>query len=155
MYHLINDLYPGDKKPENLQLYYYDSDDELVNRMACSDKVNDSVVWELMDMLRINPYSFFIWSLIDILQLHNSCITFSQVTIYFMGIVLLLLNSEHCIFPEENEIFLEHEQHYLYIKNYVELSSVRVMMLLGCADLDVLLGHVYLSFFLFSFGPSN
>lgn len=27
MYHLINDLYPGDKKPINLQLYFYDSDD--------------------------------------------------------------------------------------------------------------------------------
>lgn len=39
--------------------------------MACSDKVDQSIVQELMDILQINPYSFFVRSLIHIPQLHN------------------------------------------------------------------------------------
>ncbi|XP_019246018.1 PREDICTED: uncharacterized protein LOC109225707 isoform X2 [Nicotiana attenuata] len=71
MYHLIDDLYPGGKKSKNLQLYFYDNNNELANRMACSNKINESIVSELMDMLKVNPYSFFIRSLIDIPELQN------------------------------------------------------------------------------------
>ncbi|KAG5604994.1 hypothetical protein H5410_026486 [Solanum commersonii] len=66
-----DNLYPNGKKAKNLQLYFYDHDNELANRMVCSDKVDESIVLELMDILRINPYSFFVQSLIHIPQLHN------------------------------------------------------------------------------------
>lgn len=102
----FKDDVPSDKwflswwqEPNNLQLYSYGSDDELANRMTCSSKVSDSIVWELMDMLRINPYSFFIQSLIDFPQLHNFCITFLQVTIYFMDVLFYLILST-AFFPK-------------------------------------------------------
>lgn len=71
MYHMIDDLYPGDKKPRNLQLYFYDNNNEMPNRMACSDKINESLVQELINILKDNPYSMFLRPLIDIPNLHN------------------------------------------------------------------------------------
>uniref|UniRef100_M1DQD2 Uncharacterized protein n=1 Tax=Solanum tuberosum TaxID=4113 RepID=M1DQD2_SOLTU len=71
MYHWLDNLYPNGKKAKNLQLYFDNHDNELANRMVCSDKVDESIVQELMDISRINPYSFFVGSLIHIPQLHN------------------------------------------------------------------------------------
>ncbi|KAG5578495.1 hypothetical protein H5410_058629 [Solanum commersonii] len=71
MYHFINDLIPTDKKGKNLQLYFFDSENELRNRMACSNKLNEYVVRTLMEILKINPYSMFLKSLVDIPQLSD------------------------------------------------------------------------------------
>nr|XP_016507198.1 PREDICTED: uncharacterized protein LOC107824907 [Nicotiana tabacum] len=71
MYHLIDDLYPKERGPRNLQLYFYDNANELKNRMACSDKLNESTVKELMDILKGNPYSMFLRSLTDMPNLQN------------------------------------------------------------------------------------
>ncbi|KAG5570211.1 hypothetical protein H5410_059977 [Solanum commersonii] len=71
MYHFINDLIPTDKKGKNLQLYFFDSENELQNRMACSNKLNEYVVRTLMEILKINPYSMFLKSLIDVPQLFD------------------------------------------------------------------------------------
>lgn len=55
MYHFINDLLPSSQAAKNLQLYFYDTDNELANRMAFSDKLNESVISTLMDTLKVNP----------------------------------------------------------------------------------------------------
>ncbi|XP_070013113.1 uncharacterized protein [Nicotiana sylvestris] len=52
----------------NLQLYFYDNAKELKN---CSDKLNESTVKELMDILKGNPYSIFLRSLTDMPNLQN------------------------------------------------------------------------------------
>ncbi|XP_009767303.1 uncharacterized protein [Nicotiana sylvestris] len=71
MYHFINDLIPSNEKGRNLQLYFFDSENEMRNRMACSDKLNKCTVKSLMEILEINPYSIFLKSLINIPQLSN------------------------------------------------------------------------------------
>ncbi|XP_019255086.1 PREDICTED: uncharacterized protein LOC109233667 [Nicotiana attenuata] len=71
MYHFINDLLPPSGIARNLQLYFYDNDNELANRMAFSDKIHESIVKKLMNILRINPYSTVLKSLIDVPNLSN------------------------------------------------------------------------------------
>ncbi|XP_075089351.1 uncharacterized protein LOC107794475 isoform X2 [Nicotiana tabacum] len=71
MYHFINDLVPSSQPAKNLQLYFYDTDNELANQMAFSDKLNESVIGTLMDALKVNPYSIFLKSLTDIPELSN------------------------------------------------------------------------------------
>ncbi|KAK6791585.1 hypothetical protein RDI58_010666 [Solanum bulbocastanum] len=71
MYHFINDLIPTNQKGKNLQLYFFDNKNELRNRMACSNKLNENIVRTLMDILKINPYSIFLKSLINVPQLSD------------------------------------------------------------------------------------
>ncbi|KAG5614680.1 hypothetical protein H5410_014504 [Solanum commersonii] len=71
MYHFINDLIPIEKKGKNLQLYFFDSENELRNRMSCSNKLNEYVVRTLMEILKINSYSMFLKSLVDVPQLSD------------------------------------------------------------------------------------
>ncbi|XP_075099108.1 uncharacterized protein LOC107798197 [Nicotiana tabacum] len=71
MHHWINNLHPIDDKPRNIQLYFYDNSNELAHRMACSDKIHESVVKELMDILSINPYSVFLRSLVHVSNLQD------------------------------------------------------------------------------------
>nr|XP_009786694.1 PREDICTED: uncharacterized protein LOC104234759 isoform X6 [Nicotiana sylvestris] len=35
MYHFVDDLYPANEKGRNLQLYFYDNENEVANRIAC------------------------------------------------------------------------------------------------------------------------
>ncbi|KAM3238127.1 hypothetical protein P3L10_013157 [Capsicum annuum] len=58
MYHFIDDLVPSNRSAKNIQLYFYDTDNELVNRMAFSDNLNESVIKTLMDILKIGKKSF-------------------------------------------------------------------------------------------------
>nr|XP_016440177.1 PREDICTED: uncharacterized protein LOC107765981 isoform X3 [Nicotiana tabacum] len=71
MYHFINDLLPPSGIAKNLQLYFYENDNELANRMACFEKMHESIVKKLMNILRINPYSIFLKFLIDVPNLSN------------------------------------------------------------------------------------
>lgn len=66
MYHFIPDLLPSGEKPKNLQLYFYDNESELLNRMSCSTHINESTVHKIMNILSKNPYSIFIKSLMNI-----------------------------------------------------------------------------------------
>lgn len=71
MYHFIDDLCPSEKRPRNLQLHFYDNDNEVANRMTCSDKVDEFIIKELMDILKDNPYSIFLRTLSKIPNLQN------------------------------------------------------------------------------------
>ncbi|KAG5600732.1 hypothetical protein H5410_032102 [Solanum commersonii] len=63
MYHFIDDLIPSAGKGKNLQLYFYDNENELTNRMTLSDNLNELIVIKLIDILKHNPYSTFLRSL--------------------------------------------------------------------------------------------
>ncbi|XP_070026003.1 uncharacterized protein [Nicotiana sylvestris] len=71
IYHFIDDLIPSNEKPRNLQLYFYDHDHELANRMACSTRTNESIVKKLMDILKVNPYTIFLKCLLNVPQLSD------------------------------------------------------------------------------------
>ncbi|XP_071930166.1 uncharacterized protein [Coffea arabica] len=70
IYHFINSLVPSeDEKASNLQLYFYDTEHELANRMAISSKFRESIVEQLRSILHENPYSAFIRSLAELQDL--------------------------------------------------------------------------------------
>lgn len=71
MYHSIDDLFPTNQKAKNLQLYFYDNDNELANKMACSNRIDESIVRNLMELLGNNPYSIFLRSLTNVPNLPN------------------------------------------------------------------------------------
>nr|XP_033512775.1 uncharacterized protein LOC108945664 [Nicotiana tomentosiformis] len=70
-YHFINDLIPSNRHPRNLQLYFYDDNTEMLNRMTSSSILRQSVVEKLTNILKINPYYIFLKSLIHISELSN------------------------------------------------------------------------------------
>nr|XP_016476505.1 PREDICTED: uncharacterized protein LOC107798065 isoform X4 [Nicotiana tabacum]XP_016476506.1 PREDICTED: uncharacterized protein LOC107798065 isoform X4 [Nicotiana tabacum] len=71
MYHFIDDLYPANEKGRNLQLYFYDNENEVANRIACSTRVHESMIRKLMNILQNNPYCVFLKSLADVPELSN------------------------------------------------------------------------------------
>ena len=67
IYHFVNPLKPStSEKASNLQLYFYDTEHEMQNRMALSSKFKESIVQQLKSVLDDNPYSMFIRKLADI-----------------------------------------------------------------------------------------
>ncbi|XP_059275349.1 uncharacterized protein LOC132029943 [Lycium ferocissimum] len=74
MYHFIPDLLPSGEKAKSLQLYFYDNESELANRMACSAHISELVVKTLKNILLKNPYSIFVKSLINIPKISDFCI---------------------------------------------------------------------------------
>ncbi|XP_062093997.1 uncharacterized protein LOC133800034 [Humulus lupulus] len=74
IYHYINDLLPSNGRPSYLQLYFYDTDNELQNQILDSDRMVPSIVAQLIDILQINPYSIFFRSLGDLEDLENQTI---------------------------------------------------------------------------------
>ncbi|KAG6666809.1 hypothetical protein CIPAW_01G058000 [Carya illinoinensis] len=74
IYHYIDDLIPLNGRPSYFQLYFYDTEHELENRISDSDRMNPSIIAELIDILRINLYSVFFRSLDDLSNLENQVI---------------------------------------------------------------------------------
>ena len=67
MYHFINPLVPADgQKPVNLQLYFYDAEHEVENRLSISNKFRENLIVMLADLLKVNPYSSFFHGLQDL-----------------------------------------------------------------------------------------
>lgn len=76
VYHYINELEPSSNnldpssnKLSHLQLYFYDSDHEVENRLRFSEKLRASIVKKLIHILEPNPYAIFFRSLSNINEL--------------------------------------------------------------------------------------
>ncbi|XP_019264032.1 PREDICTED: uncharacterized protein LOC109241725 [Nicotiana attenuata] len=133
MYHLIDDLYPREKRPRNLQLYFYDNANEVGNRMACSDKINESIVKDLMDILKDNPYSIFLRSLTDIPNLQNFHITLKCDAGLDQRVYNLPTTTEiAAIWVDENDSRATHAPH---VQIYTQSDKThRVNYYFGCYD---------------------
>ena len=72
VYHYIHELIPqSDKQPSYLQLYFYDTEHELENRLRCSNVMNVNILEKLIKILEVNPYVKFFRSLKDISNLEE------------------------------------------------------------------------------------
>ncbi|CAI9115815.1 OLC1v1016816C1 [Oldenlandia corymbosa var. corymbosa] len=76
VYHLIHNLQPGEgKTPKGLQLYFFDSEEELKARLSQSPKrMIEETLSLLMDILKNNPYREFLKDLKDMPTLDNKVI---------------------------------------------------------------------------------
>ncbi|KAK9091926.1 hypothetical protein Syun_026837 [Stephania yunnanensis] len=59
IHHFINNLLPDKEHPSYLQLYFYDTDHEVQNRMHCSDRMKETILARLISILAKNPYASF------------------------------------------------------------------------------------------------
>ncbi|KAL7235207.1 hypothetical protein ACSBR1_018655 [Camellia fascicularis] len=59
VYHFINELTSSNENLSHLQLYFYDTDHEIQNRMKSSEKLNLVVLERLIKISHLNPYSIF------------------------------------------------------------------------------------------------
>lgn len=60
VHHYVSSLYPSDHYAKFLQLYFYDTEHEVENRMRHMPDLNKNVIEELIAILSINPYSMFL-----------------------------------------------------------------------------------------------
>ncbi|XP_042941237.1 uncharacterized protein LOC122275954 [Carya illinoinensis] len=74
MYHYIEDLVPEDGHPSYLQLYFFDTEHELENRIHDAERLDPSIIARLMDILEVNPYCRFFRTLSNISSLENHTI---------------------------------------------------------------------------------
>ena len=70
-YHSIKDLIPHGDTTVYLQLYFHDTDHELENRLATSNKLIESAVKKIMHVMESNPYASFLRSLKNVLNLDS------------------------------------------------------------------------------------
>ncbi|KAL5565200.1 hypothetical protein UlMin_028364 [Ulmus minor] len=71
IYHYINELVPMDNKPSYLQLYLYDTEHELQNRLNIYSDLNPTIINKLIEILKSNPYCTFFRYLKDIPNLKD------------------------------------------------------------------------------------
>ncbi|XP_074303199.1 uncharacterized protein LOC141637624 [Silene latifolia] len=62
-YHFINDMLPTQEQPRYIQLYFFDTDIELWQRMQIDEDLSHIVVATLMRIMNANPYATFFRSL--------------------------------------------------------------------------------------------
>ncbi|XP_016490183.1 uncharacterized protein LOC107809981 isoform X1 [Nicotiana tabacum] len=101
--------------------------------MAYSNKINESIVRELIDILRINPYSFFIRSLIDIPELQNFHIGLKCDPGLDQRVYNLPTSSEvAAIWVENNDNSINHAPH---IQIYTQSKKTQIVnYYYGCYD---------------------
>ena len=71
VYHFLNSLSQSDDRPCGIHLYFFDIDEELIRRVAASDKLRESTLKLLMDILSNNPYARFFKDLSDVPDLEK------------------------------------------------------------------------------------
>ncbi|XP_027166434.1 uncharacterized protein LOC113766438 [Coffea eugenioides] len=70
-YHFIKDLIPHGGSGLYLQLYFHDTDHELENRMAVSERLTETIVMKIMEVMKSNPYACFLRSLRNVPNLDS------------------------------------------------------------------------------------
>ncbi|XP_021761770.1 uncharacterized protein LOC110726598 [Chenopodium quinoa] len=78
VYHSVPDLLPDDGSPKFLQLYFYDGQHEVQNRVNCFPEVREDIIRILMKITEMNSYARFFRSLREIEIDENTQIVLSQ-----------------------------------------------------------------------------
>ncbi|XP_071929127.1 uncharacterized protein [Coffea arabica] len=74
IYHLLNSLTPNGHPPTGIQLYFYDQEEELSQRLNTSPRLRESTLKLLMGILEQNPYTKVFKSLRELPNLDNHSI---------------------------------------------------------------------------------
>ncbi|XP_073277631.1 uncharacterized protein [Primulina huaijiensis] len=76
VYHFIGQLTPSNhENPKNLQLYFFDTGHEFLNRMRISSKFKETLIEKMINILTVHLYANFFRSLNSIDNLHDYKIT--------------------------------------------------------------------------------
>ncbi|XP_027088739.1 uncharacterized protein [Coffea arabica] len=71
VYHFLNGLLQSDNRASRIQLYFFDTNEELAKRIVASDKLRGSTLRLLMRILSDNPYAKFFRNLRHVPNINN------------------------------------------------------------------------------------
>ncbi|KAL6571906.1 hypothetical protein OROMI_012864 [Orobanche minor] len=69
VYHFIRDLMPADGHGRQLQLYFYEPEHELENRLSQSGDLDVHILEDIIDLMQLNPYAVFFRGLRELVNL--------------------------------------------------------------------------------------
>ncbi|KAL6580919.1 hypothetical protein OROMI_006842 [Orobanche minor] len=71
VYHFIRDLIPAEGPGRQLQLYFYEPENELQNRLSQSGDLQLHILQHIVELMRRNPYALFFRGLQELPNLHE------------------------------------------------------------------------------------
>ncbi|KAL6580394.1 hypothetical protein OROMI_008418 [Orobanche minor] len=71
VYHFIRDLMPTEGRGRQLQLYFYDSENELQNRLCQSGDLDLHIPEDIIELMKLNPYAGFFRGLRELVNLQE------------------------------------------------------------------------------------
>ncbi|XP_021719079.1 uncharacterized protein LOC110686798 [Chenopodium quinoa] len=81
IYHNIPSLVPGEKGQQYMQLYFYDGQQELANRVKCFSTLRENILSMLMEITNLNPYARFFRSLREVTISDSTQILLNKTTV--------------------------------------------------------------------------
>ncbi|KAL6570863.1 hypothetical protein OROGR_000413 [Orobanche gracilis] len=71
VYHFIRDLMPTEGRGRQIQLYFYDSENELQNRLSQSGDLDPHILEDIIELMKLNPYAVFFRGLRELVNLQE------------------------------------------------------------------------------------
>ncbi|KAL6557446.1 hypothetical protein OROMI_017796 [Orobanche minor] len=71
VYHFIRDLMPAEGRGRQLQLYFYDPENELQNRLSQSGNLDLHILEDIIELMKLNPYAVFSRGLRELVNLQE------------------------------------------------------------------------------------
>ncbi|KAG7956984.1 hypothetical protein I3843_11G152100 [Carya illinoinensis] len=133
IYHYLSDLIPSNGRPSNLQLYFYDIEHEFENCILYSTRMDLSVIAQLMDILRVNPYYTFFRSLGDLPSLECQKICIRSDFGLDQRVYNAPTSSEVAAIWVEDDTLEQVTPRDIFVYNYVGGSHI-VQYYFGCYD---------------------
>ncbi|KAL6585014.1 hypothetical protein OROMI_004303 [Orobanche minor] len=89
VYHFVRDLIPTEGPGRQLQLYFYEPENELQNRLSQSGDLQLHILQLIVDLMRLNPYALFFRGLRDLPNLQEYNIVLRSDPSLDMGVYSL------------------------------------------------------------------
>ncbi|XP_071939243.1 uncharacterized protein [Coffea arabica] len=135
VYHFLNGLSQSGDRSSGIQLYIFDTDEELKRRVASCDKLRESTLRLLMDILSENPYARFFKDLRYVPNINNFNIALSCYPSLDQRVYNLHSTSQvAAIWIESDDESLDKQAHILTLRllkqfsidGYVKIETSRL-----------------------------
>ncbi|KAL5560737.1 hypothetical protein UlMin_036948 [Ulmus minor] len=133
IYHYINELVPMDNKPSYLQLYFYDTEHEIQNRLNIYSDLNLSIINKLIQILKSNPYCSFFRHLKDIPNLKDHQIVIKSNPDLDQKIYNTPLASQVAAIWLDDNSTTEYTTRHIIVHSYIGFKH-KVEYYFGCYD---------------------
>ncbi|XP_027171707.1 uncharacterized protein LOC113771310 [Coffea eugenioides] len=133
VYHFLNGLSESTDRSSGIQLYIFDTDEQLKRRVASCDKLRETTLRLLMDILSENPYARFFKDLRDVPNINNFNIALNCYPALDQRVYNLPSTSQvAAIWTESDDQSLDKQAHILVYTH--SNTSYRIQHYYGCYD---------------------
>ncbi|KAL6536884.1 hypothetical protein OROHE_012468 [Orobanche hederae] len=132
VYHFIRDLLPAEGHGRQLQLYFYEPEHELQNRLSHSGDLDVHILEDIIDLMRLNPYAMFLRGLLELVNLEEYNIVLRADPSLDMRIYNLpTVNQVAAIWNEMTDV---HAVQPHDIREYTECHSFLLLLMPGLVN---------------------